>query len=190
MKKYLPALILLVCGLFAGCNGAANSLPIVQTEPVATNLPTQSDTPIIEHEFAIYLVNGKLAPDKAAVQSPLELEEEPLISKNDIAAYIKETHEIRLTAEGHEKIQAVPVPTNGITFVVCVNGEQIYSGALWAMYSSLSFDRVVIDPLQATADNPTIQLTLGYPTSTFFSGDDPRSDPRILQALEEMGKLE
>jgi hypothetical protein len=68
-----------------------------------------------------------------------------------------------------------------------VGRDPIYLGAFWPLYSSLSFDGVVIPvPLM---DEPVIQITLGYPSPSFFAGEDPRSDPRILQALAQAGRL-
>jgi hypothetical protein len=72
---------------------------------------------------------------------------------------------------------------------VCVDRQPIYSGAFWVAYSSLSFDGVVIDTFLATQDKPVLQIALGYPGPGFFQGEDPRSDPRIVQALKEAGKL-
>ena len=34
-----------------------------------------------------------------------------------------------------------------------------------------------------------IELTLGYPSSAAYTGDDPRSDPRVIDVLEQAGKL-
>jgi hypothetical protein len=35
----------------------------------------------------------------------------------------------------------------------------------------------------------TIQITLGYPATGFYKGNDPRSDPTILQSLRQAGKV-
>ena len=79
-----------------------------------------------------------------------------------------------------------PVPTGGVPFVMTANGERIYAGAFWTMLSSLSYDGVVIlDPLPLSSVMPgDLRITLGYPAPELFTGEDPRSDPRILEALE------
>jgi hypothetical protein len=61
-------------------------------------------------------------------------------------------------------------------------------GAFWTHASSLIFEGVTImDPL--ASDSNIIRLELGYPTADFASGIDPRSDARIMAALEAAGKL-
>jgi hypothetical protein len=73
--------------------------------------------------------------------------------------------------------------------VICVNKEPIYAGAFWAEYSSISFNGVVIDTTPVNKDHPIIQLQLDYPDSSFFRGEDPRSNSKIFQSLSERGKL-
>jgi len=46
---------------------------------------------------------------------------------------------------------------------------------------------VVIDP--TLAGQGKVRIALGYPTRDAFQGQDPRADPRILQALQQAGKL-
>jgi hypothetical protein len=142
-----------------------------------------------EREFALYLPAQKLSPHQLSGVdlADLELEDTPILSVDDIVAYSRETHEIELTASAYERIEQLEAPVDGIPFVVCVGRDPIYLGAFWPLYSSLIFDGVVIQmPLM---DEPTIQITLGYPSSSFFAGEDPRSDPRILQALAQAGRL-
>jgi hypothetical protein len=142
-----------------------------------------------EPEFAVYLPAQKLSPQQLSGVglADLELEDTPILSVDDIVAYSRETHEIELTASAYERIEQLEVPVDGIPFVVCVGRDPIYMGAFWPLYSSLIFDGVVIQmPLM---DEPVIQITLGYPSSSFFTGEDPRSDPRILQALAQAGRL-
>jgi hypothetical protein len=98
-------------------------------------------------------------------------------------------HGIELTNTGYETIHGLSVPMDGKAFAVCIDGQLIYGGAFWVRYSSWSFDGIVIDTTLATREHPVIQIQLGYPGPSFFRGDDPRSDPRILQALEQAGKL-
>jgi hypothetical protein len=142
-----------------------------------------------EREFAVYLPVQKLSPQQLSGVdlADLELEDTPILSVDDIVAYSRETHEIELTASAYERIGQLEAPVDGIPFVVCVGRDPIYLGAFWPLYSSLIFDGVVIEvPLM---DEPVIQITLGYPSSPFFGGEDPRSDPRILQALAQAGRL-
>jgi len=143
--------------------------------------------------FAIYL----LAEDVRTADVPwddlssLELEEQPIIATDDIVAYAKETHEIELTAAAYERVQGLhtlPVDVDGLPFVVRVGDDRIYAGAFWTLASSLIFEGVIImQPFET--DKRIIRISLGYPTPEAFRGVDPRADPRILQALEQVGKL-
>jgi hypothetical protein len=120
-----------------------------------------------------------------------ELEPTPFLSVDDILTYTWETHEIELTESARERVEQLEVPvTGGVPFVVCVGAERMYPGAFWVSYSSMSYNGIVIDTLSAQLDDPILHIQLGYPESPeFFTGEDLRSDPRILQSLEDAGKL-
>jgi hypothetical protein len=139
--------------------------------------------------FAIYLLAEGITPQQLPALSHLELADRPFLPEDDIVAYRENSHEMELTAEGMEKVRGLKVPVTGIAFAVCVDREPVYAGAFWSDYSSVGYDGVVIDIDSATMANPILRLQLGYPDSSFFRGDDPRSDPRILSALEKAGKL-
>ena len=143
--------------------------------------------------FSIYLLADEIpATELLPVDlNDLELQEEPILSSDDIVTYSWKRHEIELTAEAYERIQqlfTLPAKVRGIPFVVCVGPDRIYAGAFWTPVSSIGFDGVVIcqpfDP-----DKRIIRIGLGYPCPEAFTGKDPRSDQRILQSLEAAGKL-
>ena len=143
--------------------------------------------------FSIYLLADDVPATELSIVdlSDLELQEEPILSIDDIIAYSTETHEIELTAEAYARIQrlfSLPVEVGGMPFVVCVGVDRIYAGAFWTLASSISFDGVVIcEPYER--ERHVIRIVLGYPTPEAFSGKDPRSDPRVLQSLEAVGRL-
>jgi hypothetical protein len=135
-----------------------------------------------QHGFALYLLDQELSQD-----APCGLE--PILSSDDILTYTWETHEMTLTDEAYERLAELEVPVApGISFVVCVDGAPIYRGAFWTPASSAIFDgiAIVVPPVQNTR---SIRLQLGYPSPEFFTGEDLRTDPRILEALEKAGKL-
>ena len=144
-------------------------------------------------EFGIYLLSNEMPADKflAADLNNLELSDQPVISMADIISYSQTTHAINLNNEAYQRIQdlfLLPVDVDGIPFVISVDGEPIYGGAFWTPASSLIFDGVTImEPF--AEDTTTIRLELGYPSTEFVSGIDPRSDVRIMEALETAGKL-
>jgi hypothetical protein len=59
------------------------------------------------------------------------------------------------------------------------------SGSIW---SSMSFDGVTIWLPPILEEPYVIRLELGYPSS-FYTGEDPRSNPVVIESLEQAGKL-
>jgi hypothetical protein len=132
--------------------------------------------------FALYLVKAHHAEMKQS-----ELESEPLLTEQDIVSYDWPTHTIALTKSGEKKIPDIKaVGTGGVEFVIVADGQRCYRGAFWASLSSQSHGEPVIDVLRR---GRTLQIQRAYPDASFAVGDDPRSDPRILQALEAAGKI-
>jgi hypothetical protein len=177
IRNYLLISALVLVAL-AACGSRAPASPTAPPTPA----------PGIATGFAIHLLAQNTPPEQLATLSHLELGQ-PILSITDVVTYARATHEIELTSSGYEKIHGLSVPVSGKAFAVCVDGQPIYAGAFWVGYSSLSFDGIVIDTILATEEHPVIQIQLGYPGPAFFRGDDPRSDPRVLQALERAGKL-
>ncbi len=167
-RRYIFPL-LLVAGLFlAACT---------QVSPPLQPTAFKPETPSQPASLGIYL------SDQAG---------QPLVAMDDIVAYSAETHAVLLTPAARERVAQLVVPTSGTRFQVRVGSETIYTGAFWPLYSSQSYDGVVIAvPIDAIKAQPgyTLRITLGYPTAQYFRGADPRSDPRILKALEQAGKL-
>ena len=143
--------------------------------------------------FSIYLLEDEVPATELSIGdlNDLELQQDPILSTDDIIAYSRERHELTLTPEAHERIQqlfTLPAKARGIPFVVCVGRDRIYAGAFWTPVSSISFDGVVIcQPLDL--DKHVIRIGLGYPCPEAFTGKDPRCDPRILQSLETASRL-
>jgi hypothetical protein len=139
--------------------------------------------------FAIYLTKGDISPAQMPALSHVDIAETPVISMKDIVTYNAQTHEIKLTSNAFELISQLDVPVRGKSFVVCVDRGPIYWGAFWTPISSISFDGVAIwKPL--TSEEPHfIRLELGYPSSSFYKGEDPRDNSEVMSSLEQAGKL-
>jgi hypothetical protein len=172
MKKRLIAasiaIMLLMPFMFGGCNNAE------------------------EEGFAIYLTKDNIPVSQMEALSHVEIADTPVIAAKDIISYAKDTHEIELTADAYERVQALTVLTSGKSFLVCVDKGPIYWGAFWAGFSSQSFDGVTImipsfPPGELSANS--IRIGLGYPSESFYQGEDPRSNPAIFESLEQAGKL-
>ncbi len=173
MKK--PFRILAVLGCFAA---------------VACTAKAPATTTPHGEGFAIYLTAQNVPVAQMPALSHVDLADRPLLSSSDIVSYDWSTHEIKLAPAAMKRLDALQVPTSGTSFVVCVDRQEVYWGAFWAAYSSQSFDGVTImlKPPLSPQEN-TIQIGRGYPSSSFYRGEDPRNDPRILESLKQSGKL-
>jgi len=170
MKYQIPALLmaLIILGISAFTSGCASSK---------------------SEGFAIYLTAADIPPAQMEALSHVDIEEKPVISIEDIVAYNAVTHEITLTPDAFERIANLEVPVRGKSFLVCVDRGLIYWGAFWTPVSSISFDGVTIWKPLASQESKTIALELGYPALSFYSGEDPRDNPLVLDSLEQAGKL-
>jgi hypothetical protein len=121
--------------------------------------------------------------------SYVDIANQPIISIQDISTYNAQNHEIKLTDRAFERISKLEVPVRGKSFLVCVDRASIYWGAFWTPISSMSFGGVTIWKPLGSPELKVITLELGYPSSSFYSGEDPRNNTAILQSLEQSGKL-
>lgn len=173
MAKVFRILTVLVCLGAVACTAKAPASIIAQGEG-----------------FAIYLTAKNVPVSQMPTLSHVDLAEKPLLSLPDIVSYDWNRHEIKLTSAAIKRLDALQVPTSGTAFVVCVDRQPLYWGAFWVGYSSQSFDGITImlmPPLSTEED--TIQIGHGYPSSGYYKGEDPRSDPRIMDSLKKAGKL-
>jgi len=139
--------------------------------------------------FAIYLTKQDIPPAQMEDLSHVDIAERPIITISDIITYDAQEHELRLTASAFERISQLDVPTSGKSFIVCVDKAPIYWGAFWVLWSSLSFDGVTIWKPFILEESHAIRLELGYPSSVLYIGEDPRSNPVVIESLEQAGKL-
>jgi hypothetical protein len=139
--------------------------------------------------FAIYLTRGDIPPAQMPSLDKVELAEQPFIALNDIATYNSQTYELKLVAGAYGRISQLEVPVRGKSFVVCVDHKPVYWGAFWTPVSSISFDGVTIwKPFNSQAPD-VVTLELGYPSSSFYGGLDPRNNAEVIKSLEAAGKL-
>jgi len=139
--------------------------------------------------FAIYLTRDDIPPSNMEALSHVEIAEQPIISIQDILAYNAQTHEMKLTDDAFERISQLEVPVRGKSFLVCVDKAPMYWGAFWTPISSMSFDGVTIWKPLSSEEPKIITLQLGYPSSSFYGGEDPRNNAEVMKSLEQAGKL-
>ena len=142
------------------------------------------------HEgFAVYLTKDDVPPARMPALSHIDITEKPLIGINDVITYNAQTHEMKLTAGAFERISSLEVPVTGKSFVVCVDGKPIYYGAFWTPISSLSYDGVLIWKTLDSLEPGVVRFGLGYPSPSFYRGEDPRNNAEVMRSLEQAGKL-
>ena len=139
--------------------------------------------------FAIYLTRDDISPARMEALSHVDIADQPIIAISDVITYNGQTHEIKLTDEAFERIANLEVPVRGRSFLVCVDKGPIYWGAFWTPISSMSFDSVTIWKPLSSQELKVITLDIGYPSSSFYRGEDPRNNAEVMKSLEQAGKL-
>jgi hypothetical protein len=139
--------------------------------------------------FAIYLTKQDIPPAQMEDLNHVDIAERPIIAISDIITYDAQEHELTLTASAFERISQLDVPTGGKSFIVCVDKRPIYWGAFWVHWSCTLFDGVTIWKPLGLEEPHVIRLELGYPSSELYTGEDPRSNPVVIESLEQAGKL-
>jgi hypothetical protein len=154
-----------------------------------TGILTGGCSPNREEGFAIYLTEGDIAPEDISSLLGVKITDKPIIGAGDIVAYNMQTHEMKLTAEAFARLKALQVPVYGTSFIVCAGRQPVYQGAFWTPVSSISYNGVTIWKPYDVDTKPVIALSLGYPGASFYSGEDPRNNARLMFVLERDGKL-
>ncbi len=147
--------------------------------------------------FALIALSGCLDGSQAKPGFGIYLEEtgELVLSDEDIISYNKNTHEIRLTESGINKINSYseserPSTSHGLyqkPFVVKLNGEELYEGAFWSGVSSLAYSGIVITDVLVLKDS--LKIEAGYTGPGAFEGPDPRNNPALFDYFQKNGKL-
>ncbi|MGE5355276.1 MAG: hypothetical protein ACM3PT_03490 [Deltaproteobacteria bacterium] len=115
------------------------------------------------------------------------LSNDKAISYDEILKYNPEKHIFTLTKKTIERLNGEPI-IHKKAFAAVVDGEIIYTGYFWALFSSSICDWINIDYLDN--GNNTVCVKLGYPTDDYGSGfSDHRNHKKILELLECDGKL-
>lgn len=117
------------------------------------------------------------------------LANDPLIGYSDFRSYNAKEHYFKLTDDAREAVEKESWTVGGTVFAVTADEEVIYTGYFVPIYSSLSVQWIVIDPLFSRLNN-NMYVELGYPGQ--LEGTvipDHRNDPRILDIFHRDGKL-
>jgi hypothetical protein len=194
--RFVTVVLAVVAGslLLVACGNGEEETPATPTAtPTAAatpETPTGATEPATATpgRFAIYLPAEGFRLEEMADLSKIQLMEDPILSVDDILAYSSATHEIRLRSSAAERLAQLGLP--GKPFVVAVGREAVYAGEFMGAWMSRSSQAVVILWPPMGSDGDTIRIQLGYPGPDFFIGEDPRSDSRILESLEQASLLD
>ena len=131
---------------------------------------------------------------------------ELVLSDEHIEAYywdshpIWGSHTIELNEKGIEKwnsymtyknIPRLDETLHQADFVLRIEGEEIYRGKFYSLFSSASYQGVVILDALITpaASGNTIIIQYGYPAFPPGAGEDPRNNQEIFDYLDSQGLL-
>ena len=114
---------------------------------------------------------------------------ESIISDREILSYNKSNHEIKLTKDGIERLKALDLYKK--TFVIKLNGIEIYEGAFWSYLSSSIYEGVVILDIHLAQNGKTDSIIIEpwYPPGLFEGPEDPRFRVEIFNYFQQRGKL-
>jgi hypothetical protein len=120
-----------------------------------------------------------------------------LIAGDQVRTYDWSTHTVTLAptvrSQLAEKLLKSKRLASGVPFAVTVGGNVVYKGILIGSESSRSVSTpvILVDPVpfDPKLHEDQLRIQLGYPTTEFFKGKDPRADKRIQDALKAFGKL-
>lgn len=123
----------------------------------------------------------------AIIPESVVLSNEKAISYEEILKYNPENHGFKLKRSTIERLNTEP-SIHKRTFAVVIDGEIIYTGYFWALFSSSICDWTNIDYLDNGRN--VIYVKLGYPTDAYgINNIDERNNKRILDLLDCDGKL-
>jgi hypothetical protein len=117
------------------------------------------------------------------------LADTPLIKYDDIVSYNSNEYAFKISNNAKLSVKNLKHSVHGLAFAVVANNEKIYAGYFWSMYSSLSCDWIVVDPILVEIKSE-MQVKLGYPGQFYHSSyTDNRNDNRIIEILKRDNKL-
>ena len=148
--------------------------------------------PAGEPRIGIYLITAghEDSPSEKMALADFTLAAEPLITERDISAYDWESHTIRLKQQAvADRILYAKEPDGrwvvGGRFMVVVDGQRLYRGAMLSIASSLIPPVPIINIGPGAGQwQPKFAIRIYPPTPK--GTPDPRGDARLKKALQEL----
>jgi hypothetical protein len=139
--------------------------------------------------FEIYIVKDINTAQAVDLNiDKLSIEDEPIITDEDISEYIWNDYKIilkkdeRLKKRLEDKLY-MKVPMSGKPYVVVCGGEKIYLGAFWTLLSSYSAPKCPTIVIDLIKDTDYLKVDFAYDKG------DKRKDDRIKEVFKSLGKL-
>jgi hypothetical protein len=141
-------------------------------------------------EFYLLKSYTTLKGSAEIIESWVELNDEPIITYDDIEWYNSSTHTFKVTKSIADWLNNFKEnPIHGKAFAVALDKKVIYTGYFWAGYSSAGCNWLVIDPLNYSGRNELI-VRLGYPgLIQGTSIKDNRNNAELIMTFECDNKL-
>jgi hypothetical protein len=109
------------------------------------------------------------------------------VEYKEILGYDSTKHIFLLSDEAGKRIRDQIYPVSPTPFAIAVLDEIIYVANFIPGYSSMSCNRcITIEPYSY---NNQYSVSLGYPSSNYYTGVDPRNDSRIIAQFKKDKKL-
>jgi hypothetical protein len=191
----------LVLSILTACGqGAADSAGAEKESSLRSRLAARAASASVTnaHSFGIFMpqadtlsmtrdVEERVRAYLKSAPGDIPLAKIPLISDKDIDSYDWKTHTLGVERSVIRRIRTPLVW--GTPFVVVADGEPVYVGAFYTGLSSQSCPVPVIMTDYPSRTN-TLVIDRAYPGATPEQREnDPRSDSRIKNALQALGKL-
>jgi hypothetical protein len=124
------------------------------------------------------------------IHSSVVMENEPLVSYDQILEYNAADHSFRIAEPAIKAINREGgLRCHFKAFAVTVDREVIYTGYFWPAYSSTIKQYFIIDPILYDGKN-RLTVQKAYPTNSYAGNyKDFRNDSRILDIFRRDGKL-
>ncbi len=116
----------------------------------------------------------------------IQLSDTPVLTFNEIESYDSSNNIINLKIPV-DSLDFPFISVHGQMFVVLVNNEPLYCGFFWTLASSIPCRWIVIlnsNELNGLSKTQ-IQISAGYPDSSWFTGVDPRNSSEIISDFEQ-----
>jgi len=122
-------------------------------------------------------------------ESTVVTKESSLISYTEFKSYDSNNYIFTISDNTKTKVENLEHSVHGLAFAIKVDNELIYTGYFWPIYSSMTCDWIITDPIALNRYNG-LKMELGYATQTGgIVIPDKRNDKRIIDIFRQDNKL-